>query len=125
MTSRVFLLQRPAYLDPVQKEWIDKFDISPAAKFGEIIEILPPGNIADTQTTIRSIRDALRSFTEDDYLLLLGDPVAISLASCVAVQKAGGVLRLLKWDKRDEEYHVYVADFRYGNQLRVAYDNQG
>jgi len=52
------------------------------------------------------LRKRLRDFGDSDYLLPVGDPVAIALTAAVAADANGGVLRLLKWDKRQHAYTV-------------------
>ncbi len=51
----------------------------------------------------------------DDYLLMIGDPAAIALASAVAADIGQGNLRLLKWDKQERKYFVINANLNGGN----------
>ena len=62
-------------------------DLAPAMKYGEMKVLLPPHTqIAfSTAPTIRTLRNKLRNFSDDDFLLLAGDPVAIGLACAIAV----------------------------------------
>lgn len=48
-------------------------------------------------------RERLAGFTEDDFIVLSGDPVAISIAVLVASQLAKSVA-LLRWDRREMQY---------------------
>jgi hypothetical protein len=34
----------------------------------------------------------------------VGDPSLIAAASCIAVRKTGGLLRILKWDRQSSSY---------------------
>jgi len=81
-------------------------DIAPAMKFGEMKVLLPPyTQIAfSTAPTIRSLRIKLRHFSDDDYLLLTGDPVAIGLACSIAAFYNSGRYTALKWDRREKLY---------------------
>ena len=81
-------------------------DIAPAMKFGEMKVLLPSyTQIAfSTAPTIRSLRHKLRSFSDDDYLLLTGDPVAIGLACSIAAFYNSGRYTALKWDRRERMY---------------------
>ena len=81
-------------------------DIAPAMKFGEMKVLLPPyTQIAfSTAPTIRSLRIKLRHFSDDDFLLLTGDPVAIGLACSIAAAYNSGRYRVLKWDRRERMY---------------------
>ena len=51
----------------------------------------------------------MKEFTENDYIVAVGDPSLIAAASCIAVRKTGGLLRILKWDRQTSAYiHVEV-----------------
>jgi hypothetical protein len=81
-------------------------NIAQALTFGEIKVILPPNTqIAFSPApTIRRISRALQDFKEDDYLLLIGDPTCIAIASIIAANKTKGCLKVLKWDRRERLY---------------------
>jgi hypothetical protein len=81
-------------------------DLAPAMKYGEMKVLLPPHTqIAfSTAPTIRSLRHKLRNFSDDDFLLLAGDPVAIGLACSIAVFFNSGRYTALKWDRRERMY---------------------
>jgi hypothetical protein len=81
-------------------------DLAPAMKFGEMKVLLPSyTQIAfSTAPTIRTLRHKLRSFSDVDYLLLAGDPVAIGLACSVAAFFNNGRYTALKWDRRERMY---------------------
>ena len=81
-------------------------DLAPAMKFGEMKVLLPSyTQIAfSTAPTIRSLRIKLRNFTDADYVLLAGDPVAIGLACSVAAFFNNGRYTALKWDRRERMY---------------------
>lgn len=111
--SRVFMPQRPVYrnrdgsagLDGVS-QWIDKYDLTPAERFGRLVSILPVGKgTSDAGVMMRGMEDALRDFSSDDYMLAVGDPFAIAMAVMVASRFNGGRVRLLKW-VRDEGAYV-------------------
>lgn len=81
-------------------------DVSGAMRFGEL-EILLPANTQiafSTAPTIRRLRRKLMTFSDKDYLLLTGDPVAIGLACSIASFNNGGRFTVLKWDRREKLY---------------------
>lgn len=102
--GKVFLVQRPSV--KVNGRWTDKYDLSAAREFGELAECLPPGNIPrELSGTAARLRQALGAFdSEQDYLLAIGDPIAISMAVLIADRASGGGVRVLKWDRRAERY---------------------
>lgn len=81
-------------------------DLAPAMKFGEMKVLLPPyAQIAfSTAPTIRNMRRKLKGFSDDDFLLLAGDPVAIGLACSIAAFYNSGRYTALKWDRREKLY---------------------
>lgn len=81
-------------------------DISGAMRFGEI-DILLPSNTQiafSTAPTIRRLRRKLIDYSDKDYLLLTGDPVAIGLVCSIASFNNGGRFVVLKWDRRERLY---------------------
>lgn len=93
------------------------FDITPATKFGDI-EILAKHNhnMFASAPMIRYFRDKLANFSDDDYILPVGDPVIIGAVTAVAASMNQGRVKLLKWDKRERKYLPISIDI-YGNAL--------
>jgi hypothetical protein len=95
-------------------------DFMPAKKFGELVPLLQ----ADTQIylsatpAVRRLTRHLSKFTDEDYLLLVGDPVLIGIAVSIACAANRGKVKLLKWDKRNMDYHAVSVDiFQKGEQF--------
>lgn len=107
--SRVFVVQQPAYFDRAKREFIDKYDLTPAARYGRLVFILGPGNIFKDRMkqALDQTSRVLESFTEDDFILAVGDPVAIAGAVLVAGKRTGGKVKLLKWDRIAESYDSF------------------
>lgn len=113
MKPRVFVVQQPLKLE--RGQWKPIFDITPAKAFGDLRFItLRPGNIyLDTlPTIIDHMRSVLKDFSERDFLLPTGEPVAIAAAAMIAAQVNFGRLKLLKWDRRSSSYQVVQIDIR-------------
>jgi hypothetical protein len=87
-------------------------DYLPAAKYGELIPLLT----AETQIylsatpAVRKLARSLSKFTDDDYLVLVGDPVLIGLATALAAGANRGRVKVLKWDRRSFTYHCVQID---------------
>lgn len=94
-------------------------DLSPAAAFGELRVLyeahraagaagLPTKNAGKFYSDmVDRLWDAgLRDYTQDDYLLPIGDPAAIAAAGALAALAGNGKFRMLCWDNRYNEYHV-------------------
>ena len=101
--SKVYLVQEV----PIDRETgKPKFDLTPAIKYGEI-QILSP-RLLQMQFSpgplILEIRNKMKNFTKDDYLLLYGDPALIGVVCAVASDVTNGRFKLLKWDRIQSSY---------------------
>ena len=103
--SRVFVSQVPARWDRQEGCWREKFDLSPAEEHGELIALLPYGNVADDADTVkRQIADGLASFdASKDSVLLLGDPVLIACIGAFMGER-GEDFVTLKYERRSDRY---------------------
>lgn len=94
----------------VVQEPTDK-NIMSAKAFGPIQILLPPGQVAYSPgPTVYRLKQKLKNFCNDDYLLLIGDPVAIALAAEVAATMNVGKVKFLKWDRQERRYMAVVTD---------------
>ena len=87
-------------------------NLGPAARYGTLVPVLP-NRVNLTGTAARElevITSALKDFTDADYLLPLGDPVAIGLAFCAAAAANEGRVQVLKWDRVTATYYVVNCD---------------
>lgn len=103
--SKVYAPQVPSKYDPATKLWLPSINLDPAKIFGEVVVMLPPNaNRLHINPLIVALRDQMKEFTENDYIVAVGDPSLIAAASCIAVRKTGGLLRILKWDRQTSAY---------------------
>lgn len=88
-------------------------NISSALDFGDIVTILPPNaQVAfSVAPTVRRAHRVLETFSDDDYLLFIGDPTAMSIVAVIAAQRNNGRFKCLKWDKRERRYIPIQIDF--------------
>ena len=54
---------------------------------------------------IYKLRQGLKNYTADDYLLLTGDPAIIGVACSIVSDITNGKYNLLKWDKQERRYY--------------------
>ena len=95
---------------------VPKFNVLPARKYGELELMLPPGQITlSAGPTVNRLKHKLRNFTDMDYLLLIGDPLAIGLAVAIASNANRGKARLLKWDRQEKQYYPLNVNL-YGDK---------
>jgi hypothetical protein len=89
----------------VEGQWVSEFDITPALEFGKVEILMPPGySFFSPVPVIRALRDKLKDFSDDDYLLPIGDPSIMVAAAMIAGEKNGGRVKLLKWDRFQQAY---------------------
>lgn len=86
-------------------------NLSAALDYGNMELLLPPNQILlDHAAAIDQLYARLNHFDkEEDWLLLIGDPVAIGLACAVVTDITDGTLRMLKWDRETHRYLPVTA----------------
>jgi hypothetical protein len=99
-------------------------NIASALDYGQIETILPPNaQIAfSVVPTVRRIQRKLEKFTDEDFLLLIGDPSAIGIACAVAASKNYGRFKCLKWDKRERRYIPLEVDLFKKGESDESYE---
>lgn len=97
-------------------------NITTALDFGSVVTILPPNaQVAfSVAPTVQRIKRKLEAFTDDDYLLFIGDPTAISIVAAVAAARNNGRYKCLKWDKLERRYIPIQVDlFKKGDSYDI------
>ena len=92
---------------PGSKAGTPKINIVGAKKYGDVIPLLPELSqiIFSPGPLIYKLRDGLRNFRPEDYLLLTGDPAIIGVACSIVSDITNGKYNLLKWDKQERQYY--------------------
>lgn len=112
MEPKVYVVQIPMMHDPNKKGWVNRYDLSAAHEHGQMVRLLPSGNIFrhQTEATLKLLAENLSAFTESDFILALGDPIAISAAVMIASKITGGKVKILKFDKPTQKYVPFDLD---------------
>lgn len=88
-------------------------DLSPATAYGELVFVLHEAQHPhrDPEAVLVSINEVMEeeSFTENDWLLLVGNPVLIALVAVAATYYAPR-LNLLQWDRGSGSYIPVTID---------------
>ena len=84
-----------------------KINIMGASKYGEFKFLLPEFSqiIFSPGPLVYKLRQGLKDFNENDYLLLTGDPAIIGVACSIVSDMTNGKYNLLKWDKQERKYY--------------------
>jgi len=87
-------------------------NILPAQRFGEIVTLLPVGKniMFSPGPVVSELTRKLARFCSEDYLLCIGDPAAIAIATAVASRWSNGRVSLLKWDRMEKDYYPIKFD---------------
>ncbi len=81
------------------------FDVTPARVYGELKILITSNSIGvAVQPLISILRKNLKDFNDDDYILAVGDPVAIGIVTAIATEVNLGRVRMLRWDRQTKGY---------------------
>lgn len=102
---KVYAPQVPSRYDAATRLWVPSINLEPAKSFGEVVVMLPPNaNRLHINPLVVALREQMKDFSADDYIVAVGDPSLIAAAACIAAKKTGGLLRILKWDRQTSTY---------------------
>lgn len=111
----VYVVQEPMRRDRDTGDMVPLFDLTPAAEYGDLVFVFPPGRVSlSTQPMVWRARQALQGYCDEDFILPVGDPVAIGVVAACAADVNRGRLRFLKWDRRLRGYLSVSAETRNG-----------
>ena len=84
-----------------------KINIMGAYNYGNFKFLLPEFSqmIFSPGPLVYKLRQGLKNFTDNDHLLLTGDPALIGVACSIVSDITGGKYKLLKWDKQESKYY--------------------
>jgi hypothetical protein len=101
--SKVYLIQEI----PGTSIGQPKYNILGAQKYGQIVTMLPEKSqiILSPGPLIQKLRGMLKDYTENDYLLLSGDPAIIGVTCSIVCDITNGKFNLLKWDRQEKTYY--------------------
>lgn len=113
--SKVYVVTEPiTYKDGIPAPL---FDVSPAREFGELVVLTEHGqSMSASVPMVRMLREKLRDFSDEDFILPVGDPVIIATVAAIAADINKGYYQMLKWNKRLRQYEVFKINV-YGNKL--------
>ena len=82
-------------------------NIMGASNYGNFKFLLPEFSqmIFSPGPLVYKLRQGLKNFTDNDHLLLTGDPALIGVACSIVSDITGGKYKLLKWDKQESKYY--------------------
>ena len=79
-----------------------------AKEYGEL-KILCTSQVSmfHTADLVHNLKVQLKTFCDRDYLLPMGDPAVIGVATALAAASNEGYVQFLKWDRLERQYFVW------------------
>lgn len=118
MSNRVFLVQEPLRRD-VDGNIISRINPKSFADYGVPVIVFPWSMMEkigvqpsheDTDALLWHAREVLKDFDDEDYLIPIGNPALIAIASIVASECNSGFVSLLDWMKKERAYRLFEID---------------
>jgi len=101
----VFVVQNQRRLDRAKNAYVPKFDLNPALEYGKLVYLLSPtAKPFEPEPVIDELHEKLGNYDDDDYLLLVGNPMLIGWAVAIAGEYNYGRVRTLQWSGKDNRY---------------------
>lgn len=114
MKPRCFIVQEPMRVDVETGQVTPMMDFSKVLEYGDPVVCLPSGRVGFTPgPTVDNLREKLKDFSDNDYIVSVGDPTAIFVAAMVINEMNNGRCKLLKWDKNHRKYVCVSVDIHY------------
>jgi hypothetical protein len=97
---------------PGTKIGMPKINIVGATHYGQLKVLLPENSqiILSPAYVVSTLRQKLKEYNSNDYLLLTGDPAIIGVACSIVSDITNGKYKLLKWDKQERKYYPVEID---------------
>jgi len=97
---------------PGTKIGAPKINIIGATQYGQLKVLLPENSqiILSPAYVITTLKQKLKDYKSNDYLLLTGDPAIIGVACSIVSDITNGKYKLLKWDKQERRYYPVEID---------------
>ena len=107
----VYVVQQHTKYNEEDGSLTPKFDLSPAKSYGQLVYLLSPHTrLGRPAECIKELQEKLSNFSDDDHLLLIGNPCFIGWATAVAARNNGGKVSLLQWSGKRKCYYEVRAE---------------
>lgn len=81
-----------------------------AQKYGQLKILCPPQvSMFNTKDLVDNLKSQLLMFNDKDYLLPMGDPAVIGVATAIASSVNEGLVNFLKWDRLEKQYFIWTV----------------
>jgi len=98
--SRVFIVQNQMRRAPDNSGMVTRYDFASAEQYGNLVYLLgPSAGPFNPPSIITELHEKLADFSDEDYLVLVGNPCLIGWAVAIAADHNGGCMKLLQWGR--------------------------
>ena len=96
-------------------------NIMSAKEYGDFRFLLPEFSqiIFSPGPLVFKLRKLLKDYTENDHLLLTGDPAIIGIACSIVSDITNGKFNLLKWDRQERVYYPLKINLYEKGEINV------
>lgn len=109
---RCFIIQEPTKIEDGVP--VPIMDFRRVLEYGDPVVLLPNGRVSlSPGPTIDTLTEALKTYTDEDYIVSVGDPTAIFTAAMIVGDRNNGKCNILKWDRVSRRYIKVVVDIHY------------
>lgn len=107
----VYAVQQQMRFDQTRKELVPRFpSINKAERWGNLVYLLSPSaHPFNPELVLGDMHEKLSGFSDEDHLLLIGNPGLIGMATAIAAHYNDGSVKLLQWSGRHNEYTEIIA----------------
>ena len=114
----VYVVQKQMKVDTRTGDMVSRFDLTLAEQYGKIEFLLSPrARPYAVGGIITELYEKLDAFSDDDFLLLVGNQCLVGLAMSVASDLNDGSVNILQWSGRDQAYVEIKADINDPNYI--------
>jgi len=89
--------------------FVPMFNLRPAEDFGRLEFLLGPQSRPWDSGVVPMLHEKLRWYSQDDYLLLIGNPCLIGLTTAVASEYSA-TINFLQWNGQEKRYLKVVVN---------------
>lgn len=114
-TSRVFIPQWP--MTRKRSGERVRWDLSPAEGYGRLFEIVPYGELE--AMPLRKLKEILYDFSDDDFILCVGNPSLMVMTVIVAMEMNDGNATLLMWRPKEGRYDEWKINAAFWKELNA------
>lgn len=107
----VFVIQQQMRFDQNRKELVPRFpSINKAERWGSLSYLLSPSaHPFNPELVLGDLHEKLSKFTDEDHLLLIGNPGLIGMATAIAANYNSGRVKFLQWSGRHGDYTEIIT----------------